>query len=662
MCGIAGVFQFEGEWLSRSLLQRMMNALTHRGPDESGMYLDDHAGLAHRRLSIIDIAGGIQPIHNEDKTLWMVYNGEVYNYRELRTALSNRGHRFYTQTDTEAVLHLYEEKGADCLQELNGQFALAIWNSEKQEMFLARDPVGIRPLYYTVLPRGFLFGSEIKSIFMDDRIGRELDPEAMDQIFTFWTTLPGYSAFKNVHEVRPGHYLTVRKNQVREQAYWELPLYRETGGNGPSADTIRDRLRDLLQDAVRLRLRSDVPVGTYLSGGLDSSIITMLVKRYFQPDVQTFGIRFDHDEFDEGASQREMVSFLNVDHHEMLAKDADIAQAFPSVIKHCEKPLLRTSPVPLFLLSQKVHDSRFKVVLTGEGADEIFGGYNIFREAKVRAFWARQPDSECRPLLAGKLYPYIFQDTRQKRMLQSFLRQSLEQIQDPFYSHSMRWHHTQRLKAFFSERFRQSAGDYNSITACEEMLPPGFNQLDVLAKAQYLEIQLFMSNYLLAQQGDRVAMAHSVEIRLPFLDRRLIEFMARVPPKWKIRGMSEKYILRKTFLEDLPEAIGRREKHPYRAPVQQSLLHPAASDMTKAALSERAVKRADLFDFRKVALLIRKLEETAHPSEIDAMALAGILSTQLLYDQFVRGNNLKLSNDAPPDLIIDRRSSVQAVS
>jgi len=656
MCGIAGIFNFQSsQSISLTLLKRMMNALHHRGPDEKGIYLDDRVGLVNDRLSIIDLSSGTQPIHNEDQTLWIVYNGEVFNYPELRVDLKKRGHRFYTQTDTEVILHLYEEKGADCLNELNGQFVFAIWDTKKQNLFLARDRVGIRPLYYTILNGMLLFGSEIKAILMCDQVKREIDPIALEQIFTFWTTLDGSTAFKDIRELPPGHCLTAADGKVIERKYWEIPFYPESKLINWPAKNISREIEELLYDSIRLRLRSDVPVGTYLSGGLDSSIVTMLVKKHFNPNVQTFGIRFDEPEYDEGEYQKKMVAFLNVHHHEVITSNAKIAEALPGVILHCEKPLLRTAPVPLYLLSEKVNKVGLKVVLTGEGADEVFGGYNIFREAKVRRFWARQPNSQMRPLLISRLYPYIFNDPRQRLMMQSFFAQGLEDTNDPFYSHRIRWNNAEKIKTFFSDDLKHTIGRYDGTVLLRESLPADYEKWNGLSKAQYLEMKLFMSNYLLAQQGDRVAMAHSLEIRLPFLDHRILEFMGKVPPKWKIRGLTEKYILRKTYENELPEDIVHREKHPYRAPVKQSLLHEKSSGYVKDMLSESTLKKASLFDPGKVAKLIAKLEKTDRPTEIDNMALVGILSSQLLHRQFVENTDGLICADMEPDVIVDQR-------
>jgi asparagine synthase (glutamine-hydrolysing) len=644
-------------------LKNMIGVVRHRGPDETGVYLDDRVGLAHARLSIIDLSSGVQPIHNEDKTLWIVYNGEVFNYVELRQTLQQKGHRFYTTSDTEVILHLYEEEGPDCLAQLNGQFAFAIWDAKRKKLLLARDRVGIRPLYYTIVDNTLIFGSEIKSIFMDQRVRRQIDPVAMDQVFMFWTTLTPRTIFENVYELPPGHYLTVSDGNVSFKKYWDIPLYPRAEQLDLAPRDISQHVLDLLHDAIRIRLRADVPVGCYLSGGLDSSGVTAMVVKNFNNDVRTFGIRFQQDRFDEGKHQSHMVSHLNVSHSDIRATDEMIGTAFPDCLWHCEKPLLRTAPVPLSLLSELVRKSGFKVVLTGEGADEVFAGYNIFREAKARRFWAKFPDSRRRMALIGQLYPYIFNNPRLTPMLQSFFGRDLDKVDDPLFSHFLRWENTSRLKMFFSKELRKAIGTYSGYEQVRESLPKAYEQADDLAKAQYLEMAIFLSNYLLSSQGDRVAMAHSVEIRVPFLDFRVIDYMGRVPAKWKILGLNEKHILKKCFEEILPDEIINRPKNPYRAPIKQSLLNHKTADYTREALSETLLKKAGLFDAGRVGRLLRKIGAAESPSEIDNMALAGILSSQIIHQQFIEDFPAKCVSFVNPDLVVDRRSgALESVS
>lgn len=657
MCGIAGICHINGPSdVSLETIKRMIGVVRHRGPDETGVYIDDQVGLGHARLSIIDLSGGVQPIHNEDKTLWIVYNGEVFNYPELTEELVQKGHRFYTTTDTEVILHLYEQEGPGCLARMNGQWALAIWDAKKKELFLARDRVGIRPLYYTIRDDALIFGSEIKSIFVNPNVPREIDPIAMDQIFTFWTTLTPRTAFRDVLELPPGHYLKMSGGQVAIKKYWDIPLYpRDEQLNSTPAEICR-QIQELLQDAVRIRLRADVPVGCYLSGGLDSSGVTTLVVRNFSSNVRTFGIRFEQDAFDEGKHQSQMVRFLGTNHTELRAANDNIGMTLPECLWHCEKPLLRTAPIPLYLLSDVVHQSGFKVVLTGEGADEVFGGYNIFREAKIRRFWSRYPNSRKRAALIGRLYPYIFNNPRLSRTLQSFFARGLDKPDDPIFSHLIRWENTSRVKTFFSNELNGEIGAYCAYDQVRDALPKAFEQADGLSRAQYLEMVIFLSNYLLSSQGDRVAMAHSLEIRLPYLDYRVIDLMGRVPAKWKVLGLKEKHILKKSFRGLLPDEIANRPKHPYRAPITQSLLNEKTAAYTHEAMSEASLGKTGIFDPAKVTKLLRKLEATDAPSEVDSMALVGILSSQIVYQQFVEDFSARSISTVSPTLIVDRRT------
>jgi asparagine synthase (glutamine-hydrolysing) len=642
--------------VSLDTLKNMISMLQHRGPDEAGIYLDDHVGMGHARLSIIDLSSGTQPIHNEDQTMWIVYNGEVYNYPELREDLQKNGHHFYTTSDTEVVLHLFEEKGPDCLEQLNGQFAFAIWDSAQRKLLLARDRLGIRPLHYTIQKDMLIFSSEIKSIFMNKDISREIDPVAMDQIFTFWTTLTPRTVFKNIVELPPGRFLTLSEGQITTKRYWDMPFCPREAQMDIPPDQLSERIRDLLLDAVRIRLRSDVPVGCYLSGGLDSSAVTSFVVNNFNSDVRTFGIRFEENDFDEGDYQNQMVSFLNVNHSEMEASNSKIGATFPEVLWHCEKPLLRTAPAPLFLLSKLVHQSGYKVVLTGEGADEVFGGYNIFRESKVRRFWARYPDSQNRPELIGELYPYIFDNPRLKRTLKSFFAKDLAETHDPLYSHLIRWENTSRIKTFFSGELSEEIGSYCGYKHIKQSLPEAYIHWDNLSKAQYLEMVIFLSNYLLSSQGDRVAMAHSLEIRLPYLDPRVLELMGQVPAKWKILGLREKHILKKSFKGILPRDITTRSKHPYRAPITQSLLNEKTAEYAEEMLSEKSLRKAGLFHTDKVNRLMQKLKMSRNPSELDSMAFVGVLSSQLIHHQFVEDFSKRTNHSVDLNLVVDRRS------
>ena len=659
MCGISGILNLKNPAsINTDHLRRMTYALRHRGPDETGAYVDDWVGLAQSRLSIIDLSSGSQPIHNEDKTLWIVFNGEIFNYPEIREALIKLGHKFYTTTDTEVILHLYEEKKEKCLDDLNGQFAFVIWDSNKKEFFAARDRVGILPFFYKIEYDKFLFASEAKAIIEISKDQSEFDPIGFDQIFTFWTTLPGRTAFKNINELAPGHYLKFSPGKkISINRYWSLPFNKNLLSEEKSIPEFVNEIFDLMKDSIRIRLRADVPVGSYLSGGLDSSGITAFVKNYFNNELRTFGITFQESAFDESDYQNLMIKHLNTNHSKVHATNEEIGKYFSDIIYYGEKPIIRAAPVPLFLLSKKVREEGYKVVLTGEGADEIFGGYNIFRETKVRKFWSVDPASKLRPKLLQKLYPYIFKDKRLAQTLQSFFKLGIDDPTNSFFSHIVRWNNNTRLKNFFSDDLKEQIGDYNACDDLKSILPKDFDSWDYVYKSQYLEITTFMSGYLLSSQGDRMAMANSVELRVPYLDHRIIEYMAMVPSRFKIRGLNEKYLLKKVFKDLLPSQITNRPKNPYRAPIKNSFLNNKFLDI-KALLSEKEIDEAGIFNPAKVDLLLKKADKSESLSELDNMALAGILSTQFLNNDFIKYKRLNVPNDYTFNTFIDRRNQI----
>ena len=660
MCGIAGIINLkEPAPLSTNSLGRMTSCLKHRGPNESGIYIDDWAGITQTRLSIIDLFEGTQPIHNENKNLWIVFNGEIYNYIELRRNLVEKGHKFYTLSDTEVIIHLYEDEKENCLTKLNGQFAFAIWNSTTKEIFIARDRVGKKPLFYTMCNNRFFFASEIKAIFANAEINRSIDFISLNQIFTFWTTLPGQTIFKDIKELPAGSYLNLSKNKFSITKYWDFEFINPSKDINYKIDDIAKFSKELILDAVKIRLRADVPVGCYLSGGLDSSGITSIVKKNFNNELRTFGIRFEEKDFDEGEYQNEMVSNLNVKHNEIFATNQKIGELFPDVIWHCEIPLLRLSPVPLFMLSKLVNQNGFRVVLTGEGADEVFGGYNIFKETLIRSFWSKFPNSNLRPRLLERLYPYIFKDPKSKSGLKSFFKLGIDNPQDPLFSHIVRWQNTSRIKRFFSEEISNAYQNYDPYFELKEMLPKEFSNWDSLSKAQYLEMKIFLSNYLLSSQGDRVAMAHSLEIRMPYLDYRLIEFLGKVPSYFKIRGLNEKFILKKVYEDIIPKNILKRPKHPYRAPIRNSLLNKNLKYVDEY-LSEDKIKKFNLFNPIMVTKLKQKLSMQNEVSEFDNMALVGILSSQILSSIFIENFHSKLIKPEPFDITFDRRNLVKS--
>jgi len=635
MCGICGVVNLKGAPIDPDLPAQMISQIRHRGPDEVGVYVDSQVGFGHARLSIIDLSGGHQPMPDSQRSLWITFNGEIFNYVELTEELIRKGHQFATHCDTEVILHLYQEEGERCVERLNGQWAFAIWDTTQQKLFLSRDRLGVRPLFYTQTPDNLLFASEIKALLACPEVKREIDLHALDQIFTFWATLAPRTPFKNIWQLPPGHSMVVERGQVRVWPYWHLEYAPDSELGQGSEEKLADELLALMLDATRIRLRADVPVGAYLSGGLDSTFVTALAKKLVGHRLKTFSVSFDDPQFDEGAYQREAAAFLGTEHYNVHCVNDDIARVFPEVIWHAEQPILRTAPAPLFVLSKLVRDNGFKVVLTGEGSDETMGGYDIFKETKIRCFWQREPHSTKRPLLLRRLYPYMDGIQQQpSAYLESFFRID-EQSPGPFFSHLPRWQLTARAKLFFSAAVKSGLGAYNAMDELQVLLPERYNSWEAFLQAQFLETNYLLPGYILSSQGDRMAMAHAVEGRFPFLDYRVVEFASKLPIRMKMKVLQEKYLLKRCAEGLIPRSVQSRPKQPYRAPDALCFLEPAAREYVDELLSSDCIGRYGMFEPGPVAKLFEKVRSGRPISVRDNMALVGIISTQLVIHQFV---------------------------
>jgi asparagine synthase (glutamine-hydrolysing) len=656
MCGIAGIVLLDdrGSGVTREELERMVGTLRHRGPDEFGLYRDALAGLGHARLSIIDLATGQQPLANEDDSLWIVFNGEIFNYVELRAELEALGHRFRTRSDTEVAVHAYEAWGDGAFERFNGQWAIALWDRRRRTLTLSRDRLGIRPLYMAEHGGRLFFASEVKAIFAaDPTLPRAFDPRGLDETFTFWTVVAPQSVFAGVTEVRPGYVRRVAlagperdRLVLTDEPYWtpSFPPQNQGAASPPFAQDVEaaaEAVRAQLEKATALRmLRADVPVGSYLSGGLDSSLVAALALAAKGQRFSTFSLRFEDAEYDETAFQREMVARLGSVHQDVVVSRKDIAEAFPAVIGHTERPILRTAPAPLYFLSALVRKAGVKVVLTGEGADEMFAGYDLFREAKVRRFWAKQPSSTWRPRLLERLYPYLARSpVAQQAMARQFFGRNLAAFATPGFGHEPRWRTTAALKRLFSAELRAACAGMDVARDFLATLPPELSSWSFLARDQYIEIRTLLSGYLLSSQGDRMLIAHSVEGRFPFLDRDVVALAASLPAEHKLRVLDEKHVLKRAARELVPTSILRRPKQPYRAPDALSFVAADAPAWVEEMLAESALREAGMFDVAGVRALWRKCRGNANAGQLsnsDNMALVGVLSTQLLYHQLVR--------------------------
>lgn len=634
MCGLAGIVAAEGARPDRDAVGRMARALRHRGPDGYGFLFEGRVGLAHVRLSIIDPAGGAQPLSNEDGSVWLVCNGEIYNFVELRGELEARGHRFRTRSDTEVVVHAWEEWGPDALHRLNGEFAFALRDRRDDSVVLARDRFGIRPLFHAERGGVLIFASEVKGILAAGLVEAEPSLEGIDEVCTFWAARPPRTTFRDVWSLEPGCWARWRNGRLTRRRWYTLAFPPQGVDDSSALGDQMERLDALMRSAVDLRLRSDVPVGGYLSGGLDSSITAALAQSR-TGTLNTFSVTFRDPALDESAFQLRMAEALGTDHRTLRVETEDVARVFPQVVRHAETPVVRASPAPLFRLSEATRQAGIKVVLTGEGADEVFLGYDLFKETLVRRFCLRDPDSESRPLLFGRLYPYLDARGRRGAFWPRFFL-SAGSPDDPLFSHMPRFLLTSRTKEFYTPGMRDAVPEDGALERAREDLPPDFERWSALDRAAWLEFDTLLGAYLLSSQGDRMSMAHGVEGRVPFLDHRLFEFAASLPARSKLTGLRDKVLLRRWARGLLPPEVAARPKQPYRAPDAPAFFGPAEPEYVDELLSAPSLEEAGIFDARAVRGLVRRCRAGRIRGFRTNQALVTILSTQLWHRDFVR--------------------------
>ncbi len=657
MCGICGVIALDGPLdLPDQTPERMIGIMRHRGPDEFAAWRDRSVFLGHARLSIIDIKSGQQPMTVDSGRYWITFNGEIFNYPELQTELTALGHVFKTNSDTEVILHSFEQWGAQCVEHFNGQFAFAIWDCHRRRLFLARDRMGIRPLFLAQHQGQLLFASEIKSLRAFPGFKPSLEAGALAEVFHYWANIGAATVFRGVSQLPPGCTAFVGDEQsgfraeaplpscLRMNRYWQ-PNFLPAGQDHrfvsrQEAKGMADQVREKLVEASTIRLRADVPVGAYLSGGLDSSATSAIIHKYTDHHLKTFSVGFEDPAFDETLWQKEMAAHIGTEHQIVTTSGDDIARRFRDVVWHTETPILRTAPAPLHALSALVRKENFKVVLTGEGADEVFVGYNIFREAKVRNFWSRDPESKSRSGLLTRLYPYLAQSPPE--FSRKFYGAGLEKPDDPLFSHRPRWNNTAAVVNFLNP---EAANGHSAGPAEERLfngLPKEFSTWGPVAKAQYLEMTTFLSGYLLSSQGDRMLMGNSVEGRFPFLDHNLVEFAGTLPASVKLQSLVEKAILKDSVADLLPDNILKRPKQPYRAPDSASFMASVGLSLVDRFLvqeSAESLTEADqgLWQSKRVAGLVRKMKAGKLVSARDNMAFVAVLSSRMLQYDFGPG-------------------------
>lgn len=567
MCGICGIFnlnqrkKFDGE-----ILDRMLYAIRHRGPDGSRTWINDYAALGFNRLSFLDLNGGMQPIFNEEKTVSMICNGEIFNWQELKEKLTKKGHLFSTETDVEVIIHLYEEYGTDFPKHLNGQFAIALYDSRNMQMLLVRDQIGICPMFYTVADGRVIFASEIKAILEYPGVERKLNMKAVDQLMHFPGVVSPDTFFKNIYSLRAGHMLLIEPEQkIQDIEYWDL-IYRQEEDKGEAYYV--ERLRELIKKSVSKRLIADVPIGFYISGGLDSSVVACYIGKYLLNSYYSFSAEIASEDLNESRFQRIICDYVNSSHYSTKVTEQEIWENLSKVIYHCESAVKESYDVAAYMLSGLVSTSPAKAVLTGQGSDEFFYGYvgymvDLFRNMQK----GKMSPEECE--VNERLWgdPYF-----------RFERNHPEigKIHSQIYSKDIR-------------------GEKEKFSAFAES-PINVERVKNLSSQQrrsYIDYKLRLSDHLLGEHGDRMFFSHSIEGRHPFLDSELLSFVVTIPDKYKLKGVNEKYILKKASEGIVPDEILKRKKFPFQAPGMSSMIKKSSGI---SFLDDTLIKKHGIFD------------------------------------------------------------------
>lgn len=592
MCGICGIFNFASQApVDAGRLKRGTDAMVHRGPDDEGFYVDRELGLGNRRLSIIDLPGGHQPLGNEDGSLWITFNGEIYNYRDLRSELSSRGHQFRTASDTEVILHLYEERGVECLNDLRGMFAFALWDARRRRLFLARDRLGIKPLFYRLSPEGLLFASELKAIRRLAADGFEIDRQAVYDFFAFrYVPAPG-TLYRGVLKLLPGHYLLADSQGVRTAPYWDLP---EGVESSESFARLAGETLERLRESVRLRLISDVPLGVFLSGGTDSSAVTALMAEAGARPLRTFSVGFEEPGYSELPYARLVARRYATEHHELVVHAQDIQEDLPRLIALREEPLAEPTDVALYRVARLAAES-VKVVLAGEGGDELFAGYPKYAADKLSSIVSLLPKRLVRRL--AQSLPYS--QRRARLALESLsIREEAARSVAWFASFSLA-----EQQALFSRDFLSQIDVGHPAKIFAECLRRSHAR-SRLKRLLYADLKTWLPDNLLLR-GDHMTMAASIEERVPLLDHKLVEIAARIPDRLLVRGFETKAFFRKAFRAYLPpEAVGR-PKVGFVVPVGpwfRSSLKSMAGDLLLSPQS----RARDYFNFENVERFVKE--------------------------------------------------------
>lgn len=585
MCGITGIVRSDGSRVDRDLLERMNETIRHRGPDDEGYYFGDGVGLAIRRLSIIDLKHGHQPIHNHDGTAWIVFNGEIYNYRELREQLEKLGHEFYTDSDTEAIVHAYDQYGADCPKYLRGMFAFAIWDERAKSLFLARDRVGKKPLLYAQLNGELVFGSEFNALLQHPGISRDVDFEAIHHYLSFICVPAPLTAYLAIRKLEPGHSLLWRNGEIKIQRYWQLDFSKKLKIDEEEAG---DRLVELLREAVRIRLQSEVPLGAFLSGGIDSSAVVALMAQESSEQVKTFSIGFDEQVFNELHHARRVAQHVGADHHEFIVRP-DAMEILPTLVEHYGEPFADSSAIPSYYVSRETR-AYVTVALNGDGGDECFAGYERYKATNLVHRYASLPGA-LRDGVIAKVVSALPGFGARPNLLRKAKR-FLAVASRPAVERYLGWvsvFDEEAKQNLYSESFRHETANFRSAGILEPWFAEA-NGAGLVDATLLMDTMTYLPNDLLVKM-DIASMTVSLEARSPFLDHHLMEFAASLPENLKVRGLTTKYLLKRVLKKLLPAETLNRRKMGFGVPIGDWFRGPMQPFLRETLLSEKALAR-----------------------------------------------------------------------
>ncbi len=619
MCGFCGIIDTEGKEIKRKSIDRMNSLLSHRGPDDEGIYIENKPhrsstpvisiGLGHKRLSIIDLSkAGRQPMSNEDKSLWMVFNGEVYNYIKLKKEMENYGHHFKSQTDCEVVIHLYEQEGIESVNQLNGMFAFALWDSKAQILYLCRDRLGIKPLYYYRNANSLIFASEIKSILCDPQVPKEIDWNALNLYLTFNYIPAPYTIFENIKKLEPGCFIKFGKSIFQKKQYWDVRNdKRPYENNAENLDVYKKNLYGLLKDSVKKRLITDVPLGAFLSGGIDSSIIVGLMSQISSQPVKTYSIGYkDMPLFDETNYAQEVAKLNNTEHHEIMLTSKDVLNVIPEILNYFDEPFADSSAIPTCIVSRE--SSKYvKVALSGDGGDELFAGYRMYSGEYWYSFYRLIPS-----LIRNKLIKPLFQwlpasrdiyFLEHIRRMKKFISGTQDTLENRFFSWNEIFSESLRRK-LIKEKPNDSTINFSLGKDMIEKKMDCFYS-DKINRMLYTDLRLSLPSDMLAKV-DMMSMKNSLEVRVPFLDHRVVEYVFQMPGSLKLRAKKGKYILLETFKPLLPPSLLKKPKWGFEIPISR-WLKSDLNFLIDEYLSKNLIKKQKLFDFRVIDGLVKNL-------------------------------------------------------